>query len=72
MTRSHRAARHTVEDTKLETKWETKLETKPDPCRDKISQSSERHPGRQSQIHVVTRSHRAVGDKVGDKAQSMS
>ena len=43
-------------------------ETRPDPCRDKISQSSGRHPGRQSQIHVVTRSHtdRAVGNTVGD------
>ena len=62
---------------------ETKWETKPDPCRDKISQSSRRHSGkksgrqsgRQSQIHVVTRSHRAVGDTlgetVGDKARSM-
>ena len=39
-------------------------ETRPDPCRDKISQSR-----RQSQVHVVTRSHtdRAVGDTVGDR-----
>ena len=78
VTRSHRAVRHTVETqckTKWGTKWETQWETKPDPCRDKISQSSERHSGRhsgeqswrQSQIHVVTRSHRAVGDKVDKK-----
>ena len=36
----------------------------------------QRQSGRQSQIHVVTRSHRAVGDTVGDKvwdkAKSMS
>ena len=76
VTRSHRAVG--------DTKWETKWETKPDPCRDKISHSSERHSrrhsgrksgrqrGNQSQIHVVTRSNRAVGDKVEDKDRSMS
>ena len=48
-----------------------KVKTKPDPCRDKIAQSSGRHSGRQSgrqsQIHVVTRSHRAVGETLGEK-----
>ena len=54
------------------------------PRRAKISQSSGKHGGRrkrsQSHIHVVTRSRRAVenkvedkvGNKVGDKARSMS
>ena len=50
---------------------ETKWETKPDPCRDKISQGSGKHSGkqiaRQSQIQVVTRSHRGVGEIAGDK-----
>ena len=75
-------------ETQWEKKWETKWETKPDPCRDKISQSSrrysERKNGGQSRIYVVTTSHRAVGhtvggivrdkveDTVGDKARSMS
>ena len=68
MTRSHRAVGDTVE-----TKRKIERETKPEPRRDKISQSSGRkQSGRQSQVHVVTRSHKAVRDTVedtvGDKA----
>ena len=57
--------------------WETRWETRPNPCRDKISQSTRRQSGRQSGrqggrqdgIDVVTRCHRALGDRVGDKVE---
>ena len=60
MTKFHRAVGDAVEDTMGDTKLETKLKTKWEKS------------WRQSQIHSVPKPHRAVGDKVGGKARSMS